>query len=898
MTRAAKRRKPIGNLKRYRAKRDFAKTAEPRGRKKAGAGYGYLIQKHAASRLHYDFRLELDGVLKSWAVTRGPSLDPADKRLAVHVEDHPIEYGRFEGVIPKGQYGGGTVMLWDRGSWEPVGDPRRMYREGRLKFLLHGERLKGEWNLVRMRKRSPKDRHENWLLIKGGDAAAKRGDNDRLLERATRSVVSGLDMAGIAAEGPTWNSNRGKAETRKEKPAPKGKARAGKSRRPAKPRLAKAAATKTLRKARRAALPDFVPPQLATRVASPPDGVDWVHEIKLDGYRILARLASGRVKLLTRRGLDWHARFPEIAAAVAELPADQALLDGEVIAIDAGGHPNFGMLQQALSEGHTDRLIFVLFDLLHLDGRDLRALPLRDRKELLAALLGNTEGVLRYSEHFANGPAVYHRTCAMKLEGLVSKRATDPYRSGRGLAWLKSKCRERQEFVIGGYTPPTAGNRGIGSLLLGYMTEEGLHYAGRVGTGFSDQSGADLRRRLKPLERSKTPFLAIDVAGRRGAHFVEPKLVAEVEFSNWTRDDIVRQAAFIGLREDKLATSIRRERSLPADRAEEAAERRTAVLAQKKPASKSAPRRRSGKASKSAAAKPPATGRGDTVIEGVRLSNPEKPLYGKDGPTKRELAEYYLAVADLILPHVQGRPLSIVRCPDGQGKPCFFQKHLSPGMPPAIEPIRVETSEGVGDYVSISDPAGLVALVQFGVLEIHPWGSPPDDIELADRITMDLDPGPSVEWRALIDGVRNVRERLEALGLRSFLKVTGGKGLHVVAPLNPPVAWPIAKNFTKLLAERMAAEQPDRYIAVATKRARKGKIFVDYLRNQRGATAIAPYSTRARPGAPVSVPIEWEQLSTKLRSDHFRTADLPKQLARRKRDPWKDFLRVRQTIKL
>jgi bifunctional non-homologous end joining protein LigD len=898
MTRAAKRRRPIGDLGRYRAKRDFAKTAEPRGGKRTRAGFGYLIQKHAASRLHYDFRLELDGVLKSWAVTRGPSLDPADKRLAVHVEDHPIEYGKFEGVIPKGQYGGGTVMLWDRGTWEPVGDPRQMYREGRLKFLLHGERLEGEWNLVRMRRRSPKDRHENWLLIKGGDEAAKRGDGDRLLERATRSVVSGLDMAGIAAEGPSWNSNRGKSEMCKEKPAPKAKARAALSRRRAKPLLATAAASKIFKRAGRAALPDFIPPQLATRVASPPDGAGWVHEIKLDGYRILARLESGRVKLLTRRGLDWHARFPEIAAAVAALPAGRALLDGEAIAIDAEGHPNFGMLQQALSDGPTDRLMLVLFDLLHLDGHDLRPLPLRERKELLAALLGNAPGVLRYSEHFANGPVVYHRTCEMKLEGLVSKRATDPYRSGRGLAWLKSKCRERQEFVIGGYTPPTAGNRGIGSLLLGYMTDRGLRYAGRVGTGFSDRSGTDLRHRLKPLERSKSPFLAIDAGGRRGARFVEPKLVAEVEFSNWTRDDLVRQAAFVGFREDKLASSIGRERSLYAGRAEAAVERPAALLARKKPASKSAPPRRSGKAPKPPAAKSAAKGGGDTVIEGVRLSHPEKPLYGKDGPTKRELAEYYLAVAELILPHVERRPLSIVRCPDGQGKPCFFQKHLAPGMPPAIEPMQVKTSEGVAEYVSISDPAGLVALVQFGVLEIHPWGSPPGDIESASRITIDLDPDPSVEWRAIIDGVRDVRDRLGALGLRSFLKTTGGKGLHVVAPLDPPVAWPVAKNFTKLLAERMAAEQPDRYVAVAMKRARKGKIFVDYLRNQREATAIAPYSTRARPGAPVSVPIEWEQLSTKLRSDRYRTADLPKQLARRKRDPWKDFFRVRQTIKL
>jgi len=530
-----------GSLSRYWQKRDFKRTAEPRGRVAAKAGSRFLIQKHAARRLHYDFRLEMDGTLKSWAVTRGPSLDPHDRRLAVHVEDHPIDYGDFEGVIPKGQYGGGTVALWDSGTWEPLGDTRAMYRKGHLKFRLHAEKLHGEWHLVRIRNdREGNGKRENWLLIKGRDSWAREGEGESILEEE-KSVKTGRTLEEITKDADAvWQSNRPASDQ------PQAKL----------PRRRKAAE----KKAREAALPDFVPPQLATRIAMPPGGDGWLHEIKYDGYRIQARLENGEVRLSTRSGLDWTERFTGVAQAVLGLRAGTALIDGEVVALDTEGRPDFSQLQLQLSEGKAEGIIYLVFDLLHLDGFDLRGRPLRERKEMLRHLVSEGSGVIRYSDHVdAAGDDVHRQACAMKLEGVVSKRADDPYVSGRSLGWLKSKCRERQEFVIGGFTDSTAGGRGIGSLLLGYWKDDEFQYAGRVGTGFNHKSGFDLRRCLETLEGAN-PFSAIPAAARRGAHFVKPSLVCEVEFATWTRDGVVRQASFLGLREDKTARSIGRER--------------------------------------------------------------------------------------------------------------------------------------------------------------------------------------------------------------------------------------------------------------------------------------------------------------------------------------------------
>ena len=863
------------SLARYRAKRDFKATPEPRGVKARATGHRYLIQKHAARRLHYDFRLELDGVLKSWAVTRGPSLDPADKRLAVHVEDHPLAYGSFEGTIPKPQYGGGTVMLWDQGSWEPLGDAHAMLRAGRLKFRLKGERLKGEWNLVRMRNRSPRETRENWLLIKGHDAAARPGDGDSLLEAEDRSVASGRSMEEIGRSRSVWNS-KGRQDSQTAKPVAEPKGQASPSDERTLPKKA----------AKRAALPDFVEPQLATRVEAPPEGADWLHEIKLDGYRIQARLERGKARLLTRRGLDWSHRFAGIAQAVEALPARTALLDGEIVAFAENGLSDFGRLQAILGGEEEGELAFVLFDLLYLDGYDLRPLPLLERKGRLSKLLGGNErGPLRLSQHFdRNGAEIYRHACELALEGVVSKQAYAPYRPGRGLGWLKSKCRERQEFVIAGFTKPAKDLPGIGSLVLGYGSEGALRYAGRVGTGFSQQQSLTLRRRLERIRQDKPPFDALPAAARRGVTFVKPTLVCEIEFATWTRDGLVRQASFLGLREDKPASQITREKIMARASTPPSGTEKT------KPAR--AVRRKPAGAAKSEA---PRASKEES-FHGVRLTHPDKLLYKEQGITKLDLAQYYIDVADHIMPHVRRRPLAIVRCPDGASGACFYQKHLSAGMPDAIKPFSVKGKSGRETYVSIEDKRGLIALVQFGVLELHPWGASVDDVDKADRIIFDLDPDPGVAWPDVVSAAEEVRERLKELKLESFLKTTGGKGLHVVAPLKPAIAWEPVKRLTQVVAMSMAADNPARYLAKASKAARKGKIFVDYLRNDRGSTAVAPYSTRARAGAPISTPLAWRELGPRIKSDQFRLENIRNRLAGLKRDPWEDFFKLRQSL--
>lgn len=838
-------------LSAYRAKRDFARTPEPAGgAKNGGGGFSFVVQKHAARRLHYDFRLELDGVLKSWAVAKGPSLDPADRRLAVQTEDHPLEYGGFEGVIPRGEYGGGTVMLWDRGTWEPEGDPRKGYAKGHLKFRLHGEKLKGGWHLVRMARRE-REKRDNWLLFKSHDEAAREGDGDSLLAEADRSVATERSMDEIAAaQDRVWSSEHG--EVKAEPPTPRPKARPKPKAKSKSPELAGA---------KRAALPDFVPPVLAKRVEAAPSGPDWLHEIKFDGYRALARIADGEVRLLTRGALDWTKRFGSIARALARLPVSAALIDGEVVVMGPNGASRFSDLQDALSEGRDDRLQFYAFDLLHLDGKDLTGAPLEKRKELLEGLIASLgEGPIHYSAHFdADGPAVLSNACRLALEGVISKKKGSLYRPGRGGEWLKTKCVERQEFVIGGFTKPTTGGAGIGALALGYRRGRDLIYAGRVGTGFSASSSRDLRARLEKIKRAGMPFVEMPKAQAKGVIWVEPELVAEVEFQNWTADGMLRHPSFQGLREDKDPKMVTAERIVPA---------------------KAAPRRRGEEA----------------IIAGVKLSHPDRVLYPGLGVTKLGLAEYYAEVADRILPHLRRRPLTLVRCPSGAGAQCFYQKHTKPGMPKAIRSIMVPEDDGPQPYVAIDDLAGLISLVQFGALELHPWGSREERLEQPDRLVFDLDPDPSVPWERVIDGIREVRDRLAELGLRSFLKSTGGKGLHAVVPIQPRYGWDDVKAFCKAFAEAMAADSPQSYTTNIAKKRRVGRILVDYLRNQRGATAIAPYSSRARPGAPVAAPLDWDELGPDLRPDHFTVETLPRRLRGERSDPWADFFKVRQGL--
>ncbi|TAH35545.1 MAG: DNA ligase D [Planctomycetota bacterium] len=831
----------------YRHKRDFRRSPEPRGRRvKSRAQLRFVVQKHAARRLHYDFRLELDGVLRSWAVPKGPSLDAREKRLAVHVEDHPLEYGSFEGIIPEGEYGAGTVLLWDQGFWKPEGDPREGCRKGRLKFQLQGRKLRGGWTLVRMGGKAAQEGRDNWLLIKERDAAARPLSQGDILEEQPDSVAARRPRARAKTARSTAHKSSRKS-SRKEAPRPEG--------------------------ARRGPLPAFVEPELATLVRDPPSGDDWLHEIKLDGYRMLGRVHGGRARLLTRNAKDWTRRFPQLAEAAAALPVDEALLDGEIVALDENGISSFQALQNALSAGRPDHLVYFVFDLLHHDGYDLRAARLRERKAVLAGLLPDSGNAIRYSgEVEGRGEAVFREACLRALEGIVSKHKDAPYRSGRGQDWRKVKCLARQEFVIGGYTEPRGARAGLGALLLGVHDDGRLRFAGRVGTGFSAASLAELHRRLRRLEQSRPAFAEPPRgAAARGVHWVKPRLVAEVAFSNWTRDGRLRQPVFEGLREDKEPDEIRRERART-PRQRSAALRETAM---ETPAS---PRRASPAAE----------------VAGVRLTHPERVLYPEQGITKRALARYYERIADWILPHVVQRPLSLVRCPQGYGKTCFYQKHAAEGASEHLKRVRVPGE--AAPYLAVADVRGLVSLVQLGVLEIHPWGAQVGDLEHPDRLTLDLDPAPGVAWARVVATAKALHQRLSDLGLRSFVKTTGGKGLHVVVPLAPRHGWAEVKEFTRALAEECVRRQPDWYVAKASKAARSGKIFIDYLRNARGATAVAAYSARARAQAPVSTPLRWEELSAKLRPDGFTVASLPRRLSALRADPWQGMHRLRQTI--
>lgn len=872
----------------YRRKRNFAVTPEPRGGKARRGGNAFVIQKHAARRLHYDLRLELDGVMKSWAVTRGPSLVPGEKRLAVATEDHPIAYNAFEGTIPEGEYGGGTVMIWDRGEWIPEGDPHKGYAKGHLEFALKGRKLGGRWHLVRMRKRAG-ERQESWLLIKADDAAARAAGDPDILEEKPRSVVSRRTIEGIAkAKDKVWHSNREATDRtaapragKKKTPVSGKRPTAKKARKRARAALAGSEvlraepAARPKAAGRRAALPDFVAPSLATLAAKAPAGEAWLHEVKFDGYRMQARLDRGKVTLKTRKALDWTARFRRVADAVAALDARTALIDGEIVVEDADGISSFSTLQADLRDGREDRFAYYVFDLLHLDGRDLRALPLAERKAALEALLRRSDpnAVVRYSAHFAeDGAVMLHHACKHQLEGVLSKLREAPYRSGRNDAWIKTKCAQSQEFVVTGYADSTAMPRAIGSLVLGFHEDGALHYAGRVGTGYSGETAHDLWERLQPLRTDKPPFrLPAEERGRK-ARWVAPKLVAEVDFRGWTGARRVRQASFKGLREDKPAREIVRE--TPMTKAPKAAKR----AARKAPAKRA--KSKSGKAA---------------VIAGseVRFSNPDRIYWTDVEITKQDLARYYETVWERMAPHVVRRPLALVRCPSGVGGQCFFQKHATAGLTGAhLEGVRDRRGE---ELIYIDDLDGLLSLVQAGVLEVHHWGSTVDHVETCDRMVFDLDPGDGVGWSDVVHGARELRERLQALGLESFLKTSGGKGLHVVVPF-AGADWDTTKAFTQAVVQMMAADAPKRYVAKMTKSLRKGRIFIDYLRNGRGATAVAAYSTRARPGASVSMPIAWDELGPKMSPNKFTVRNTARRLSQQRKDPWADIAKVRQQL--
>jgi bifunctional non-homologous end joining protein LigD len=938
-------------LETYRKKRDFSRTPEPQGSKsgapKKKRGLRFVIQKHAATRLHYDFRLELDGVLKSWAVPKGPSLDPGEKRLAVHVEDHPVEYGTFEGVIPKGQYGGGTVLLWDRGTWvADEGDAARSYAEGKIKFHLDGKKLRGGWMLVRMTGARAGDDGENWLLIKERDEEARPGSGDAVIVEQAESVASGETIEEIATDPRrVWDSNAGASGARRATVADRKASAAAHAQKTARRAAAakkaggsgssQAAAPRrqggvldpqTLPGARRAALPRRIEPQLATLAAAAPEGDEWINEIKYDGYRVLCEVDGGRAKLTTRHGKNWSDRFRPIGAAAAALPVRSALLDGEVVVLEKDGTTSFQALQNALAEGRGRDLVYFAFDLLYLDGYDLRPAPLAARKQALETVLAAAGGgPLRWSDHVQGGGKAFHRqACSFALEGIVAKRADLPYHPGRSRDWVKVKCLQRQEMVIGGFTDPEGSRTGLGALLVGVYEGGELRFSGKVGTGFTGKTLDQLRRRLDAIERRSPPFANPPRgAAARGAHWVEPKLVAEVAFAQWTRDGNLRHPTFQGLREDKDPREVVRE--VPANppddskaapkAAPKAASQTAAKTASKGTSTSAAPkaRRRSRGGSTavhartspvparrlSAKAAAPAKAAGKQPAEtvaGVRLSHPDKVLYPGHGITKRDLALYYERIGDWILPHLRDRPLTLVRCPAGQGGDCFYQKHLTEQFPPSI--LRVELEEGgkMVTYGALDSPAGLVALVQMGALELHIWGSHRDRVERPDYLVFDLDPDEGLDWARVVAGARLVHDLLAELGLRTFLKTTGGKGLHVVLPLARRHDWDEVKAFTRALAEKIAAADPQHYTSHLPKAQRKGRIFIDYLRNQRGATSIAAFSSRSRPGAPVSTPLDWEELDSDVRGNTYTVETLPRRLENLTADPWQGFNEVRQWI--
>lgn len=860
-------------LSEYNRRRDFSKTREPKG-KAAPARKGkkrFLVQKHDATRLHYDFRLEWGGVLKSWAVTRGPSLNPEDKRLAVRTEDHPMAYGDFEGTIPEKQYGGGTVMLWDTGWWEPDNDPDEGLQEGKLKFRLHGERMQGGWTLARMRPR-PGEKHENWLLIKETDDVASE-DGESLIENNTTSVFTGRTMTEIAAgkgEGKrhVWQSEKSTAANvragaiAKEAPRPKAHKRPGKP-------------------------PRFQKPQLATLVSEAPDGDAWLNEVKFDGYRLLVAVGGGEARCYTRTGLDWSEKFHTIADTLAEIDCSSALIDGEAVAVSREGS-SFSALQKALKEGGDIR--FYAFDLLELNGRDIRSKPLIERKEELKALLDamGPTGTVQYSEHVhGNGAKVFAAMCKSGQEGIIAKLADAPYQNRRTRSWLKIKCTKRQEFVIGGYSPSSKKGRAFASLLVGTFEDGQLIYQGRVGTGFDEERMGELADAFAGRRRQTSPFTAVPNEIAREAIWLRPDLVADVDFAEFTHDGHIRQGVFEGLRRDKEAKAVTLERPKVAKEPKPAAGR-TADSAKRAPGNA---RRSPGKTPRTAAASD-----ADDAVLGVRITHPERVLFEGQDITKLDLARYYAVVAEKMLPFASDHLLSLMRCPQGGRGQCFYQKHASEGFPAEIRETPVKESSGdTENYMYVREAKGLVAAVQMGTLEFHIWGSPVDKIETPDRLVFDLDPDPSVDFSTVKEAALSLRDALADIGLQSVPMVTGGKGVHVIVPLTPRAPWEDAKRFAKAFAQGFADRDPDNFIATMSKAKRKGRIFIDWLRNERGATAIAPYSTRARAGGPVATPISWSELSDLDAANSFHIPDILERIESGA-EPWAELGGTRQSL--
>jgi len=810
------------DIETYNRKRDFSKTREPKGRKLKGKGDSFVVQKHDASRLHWDFRLELDGVLKSWAVPKGPSLDPGENRLAMRTEDHPLDYGGFEGTIPKGEYGGGTVMLWDQGRWEP--DPRKnpskTIEEGHLHFTLEGERMKGEWVMFRL-KPKPGEKAEPWMLKKVTDDYADPEDGDALVDNCVTSVTTGRTMAEIAAGEDVWRSNRG------------GK-RGG----------------RTKRKASKAP-PPFEEPQLATLVDEVPAGNSWIHEIKYDGYRLLLAVGEGVATAWTRNGKDWSDKFKALVKSAARLPAG-CLIDGEAVAIDDNGKPSFQLLQATLKDQKGANLVFYAFDLLIDRGEDIRKLANIERKERLAALLKGANPPILYGDHIiGRGEEMFAAVCKQGGEGIVSKKASAAYSGTRTRNWLKVKCVQRQEFVIVGWSDSDK-RRGFRSLLLAAKEGRKLTYVGKVGTGFSASLIEELMERMRPLAIDKAP-VEVPRADRKGAHYIEPQLVAEVAFTEFTDDGILRHPSFVGLREDKPAKDVVKEvpKHLSANETE--------------------PKRSKGRKSPIATAE----------NFGIEISSPDRVIFPELGITKKDLANYYATVEPLIMIDAARRPMTLIRFPSGRTGESFFQKHDKGTFGPHVKQIPIEESDGsTEDYLYFDDIRGLLACVQMGTIEFHGWGSKVDKVEYPDRLVFDLDPDVGLDFARVKEAAVRLKALLGDLGLKTFPLLSGGKGLHVVAPLDASKDWPTVKSFAERFTRAIAEAEPKVFTANIRKIERKDRIFLDWLRNQRGATAVMPYSARGREGAPVAAPVAWEELDRYKGGNHFSIRDVDELLER------------------
>jgi bifunctional non-homologous end joining protein LigD len=806
-------------LKEYNRKRDFKRTAEPPGKARGSGGNSFVVQKHDATRLHWDFRLEADGVLKSWAVTKGPSDDPDIKRLAVRTEDHPLDYGGFEGTIPKGEYGGGTVMLWDTGTWEPIeGKSARDIDEGHLHFRLFGKRMKGEWLLVKMKPR-PGEKRENWLLRKIDDEYANAGGE--LVERYITSSDTGRSMADIAA---------GKA-ARKKKPASAAE--------PPKPRIPAKTA-----KIRGGALPPFQAPQLATLTDDVPTGNDWMHEIKFDGYRAMISVAGDKVRVYTRTGQDWTEKFLPLSRSLAALGLPSCLIDGEIVAHDPKGNPDFATLQGVLkrgagAQGEGDALAFYGFDLLQLEGRDLKRLGNLERKGLLEELLVDARPPIYFAEHIIGaGERLFGAICGAGQEGIVSKRVDASYVNRRARNWLKVKCIRREEFVIIGWKPSTARLRPFSSLLLAQDVDGQLAYRGKVGTGFNDRSYSDVAERLAKLEVTK-PSVAVPREEARGANWVRPRLVALVAFAELTNEGRVRHGSFLGLAGD------------------------------------------AGKKGKVPVLETANASAGAGAAKKIAISNRDRVIYPEAGLTKGQLADYYQAIAPAMLPFVGDRPISLVRCPQGRSSKCFFQKHDNGGLGPSVikVPIR-EKKGGSEDYIAVRDADGLLSCVQMGTIEFHTWCSRAGNVEQPDRMVFDLDPDEGLDFADVKKAAQDLRRQLEDMGLITFVMLSGGKGVHIIVPLTAGHSWDEHAGFARRFALAMGEAEPDRFVATMSKAKRKGRIFIDWLRNQRGSTSVAPFSARAREGAPVAVPILWEELKSMKDAHSFSIRDVSKLIKR------------------